>query len=133
METSGPVRSGFAPQAADYKPPENRFAVGADLAPDKAVPATGPAEKPRNHGRSAGRERGSQDSAGRSPHDRELDFDRETRDLVYKAIDLTTGDVVWQLPSESMIRLREYLQTARRESARRQAEATLASNVDMKA
>lgn len=107
MESYGVARPGVAPQAPEYKSPEQRSAVATDMDSRKTVSAAGSAEKSGDRPE----DRRSETYEEKRQRGRELDFATETGDLVYKALDISTGDVVWQWPAQSMIRLREYLQT----------------------
>ena len=41
--------------------------------------------------------------------DRRMDIDEATRNVVFKALDEKTGDVITQIPSEQALKLRAYL------------------------
>lgn len=106
MESYAVARPGIAPQAPEFRPSEQRSSVATSLDSHKAVSSAGSAEK-------SGDRPSDRYPAGyeeQRKQGRELDFAVETGDLVYKALDISTGDIVWQWPAQSMIRLREYLQ-----------------------
>ncbi|BBE74773.1 hypothetical protein [Oharaeibacter diazotrophicus] len=43
--------------------------------------------------------------------DREIEMDPETRALVFKKIDVQSGDVIEQVPEEAMLRMRQMIQS----------------------
>ena len=62
--------------------------------------------------------------AERERVEREVDYESDVGDLVFKAVDSTTGQVMSQTPSEALIKLRAYVQEQAAAAAEQaQAEA----------
>ena len=99
-------------------------AVRTDLPPTEAVSALADTEAARLDLSAAARraQEAKTKAETKSQGDtiqRTLAEDRDTREMVFKATDTRTGQVVMQIPDEALLRLRAYVaaQQARRDSA----------------
>ncbi|MAA98254.1 MAG: hypothetical protein CMN87_06970 [Stappia sp.] len=105
MET-GAIRPNLYPPPVTVRStePADRPADTTEVAPEKAVQATNDARETR-----AEAENGSSGEPVAAPSSRikrEEYRDTITDSLVYRAIDTQTGEVVRQIPEESLLRLR---------------------------
>jgi uncharacterized FlaG/YvyC family protein len=105
QRADAPVSSGFAktelPKEATVQPVE-------EISPVRFQP-------------SAGSDRRAElDAVMQRAVERKMEADERTRDLVFRAVNEKTGEVVLQLPSEQALKLRAYLQ----ESTARIADAS---------
>ena len=73
-----------------------REAVATELTPAKAVTATTGADAPRN------------ETAKDPSQVRKIILDAHSREVIYQVLDVSSGQVVRQMPDEAMLRLRAY-------------------------
>lgn len=57
--------------------------------------------------------------------DRKIEIDPETRQVIYQAVDRSTGEIVRQIPEEIMLRLQIYARAMRRADAARRGDIAL--------
>ena len=84
-------------------------AVKTELAPEAAVQQVGETPAVQVAARDAAHFRASVEAVLRDVIDRNLLVDPRTRELVFQSVNKETGEVVRQLPDESILRLREYV------------------------
>lgn len=86
-----------------------RNAVRTELPPAASVQQAGRAEPVRFEPSEGLESRAALDAALRRTLQRSLEVDERTRDVVFRATDDQTGEVVVQLPSEQALKLRAYM------------------------
>ena len=84
-------------------------AVKTELAPEAAVQQAGKSPAVEFAARDGAHFHASVETALRDVIDRNLLVDPRTRELVFQSVNKETGEVVRQLPDESILRLREYV------------------------
>jgi hypothetical protein len=86
-----------------------RTAVATTLAPSKSVTAT------MDSGRSAGHDSAQhqlqQQQAQQAQMKREVLIDSQTREVIFRVIDVRSGQVDHQVPDEALLRMRAYNRT----------------------
>jgi hypothetical protein len=80
------------------EPAPVREAVATDLAPAKSVTAS----------TGAGATRHDSAPAVQDAHVRKIVLDAHSREVIYQVLDVSSGQVVRQMPDEAMLRLRAY-------------------------
>jgi FlaG protein len=105
MDSGLTIRPTASAAEAVYVRPEAppvRTAVATTLAPSKSVTAAPEAA------RSAGHDP-AQNAAARPDTTRVFSLDPQTREVIFRVMDASTGLVRDQIPAEAMLRLRSYL------------------------
>lgn len=102
--------SGPAPRL-DSLPPAST--VKTDLRPEAAVQPVTQAEAVRFEPSDGARTRAAIDAALRETIDRHLDIDPKTRQVVYQEVNGRTGEVVRQVPEETLLKLRAFAREMR--------------------
>jgi len=92
--------------------PPVRTAVATTLAPSQSVTAA------PDSARSAGHDPAN-NAAARPDTTREISLDPQTREVIFRIMDASTGLVREQIPAEAMLRLRTYLREQDRAAERR--------------
>jgi hypothetical protein len=87
-----------APVRAEPAPAQQ--AVASELPPEKSVTAPPKA-----------RAADDQSADSRSARAREVVIDNETQQVIFRARNVQSGEVVWQVPEESLLRLRAYVRS----------------------
>jgi flagellar protein FlaG len=91
-------------------------AVKTELAPEAAVRQVSQTEPVRFDLTNGAATRAALDQAIRETIDRRLIVDPKNREVVYQAVDETTGEIVRQVPDEAILRLRAYARLMREKS-----------------
>jgi flagellar protein FlaG len=106
-----------------------RHAVQTDLPPDKSVPALaehsaqdGAGSRPRAHAEVPREQRLSDEVLREVEVEREIEYRKDTRTLVFTTLDGGNGQVIQQIPDERLLKLRAYVQ----QEAAKKAESLLA-------
>lgn len=130
MESISGVKAAPAAHDAAYRkheepPAPARSVNGVELRADAAVPPVQPSERlrpaaeqrqPANGQESTGDASGGAGS-GPSRTVRNIEFDAETRTVLFQSISARTGEVVTQIPTELQLRVREYARSLGEDAA----------------
>jgi flagellar protein FlaG len=106
------------PAAAPVTPPRTDHlaaagAVKTELAPEASVQQAEKAQPVRFEPSSGVEARAALEVALDNVIERTLEVDSQRREVIYRAVDQETGEVVQQLPDETVLRLRTYLREMR--------------------
>ncbi len=107
VNKTAPPSSQAAVQRSD--PPMASGAVRTDLDKDSAVQQISEGAGVNLDLSPGSRQLAALDAVMQRAVERRMDIDDMTRNVVFKALDEKTGDVVTQIPSEQALKLRAYL------------------------
>jgi hypothetical protein len=100
METGLTTRPGVATQAVVRpEPVPARQTVATELAPSQSVTASAESANARNDGPNNALLKGTA---------REFVLDAQSREMIFRVVDVRSGRVVRQVPDEALMRLRAY-------------------------
>jgi flagellar protein FlaG len=92
-------------------------AVRTELAPEAAVQQASEAQAVRFDPSHRAEVRAALEEALREVIERDLTIHPKTRDIVFQAINVRTGEVLRQIPDEALLKLRTYLRELREQEA----------------
>ncbi len=121
MSLAGFSRPEPAPLAAAGQPGRPAGSAAEAVAAGQPAPFDAPATRLTLSG--PARERQEREALLRDVIDRNLTLDPELREVVYQAVDTRSGEVVFQLPNESALKMRIYTRTIASEPTIRSSEA----------
>lgn len=108
MDIGGTARPN-APQpvATTVRAGEDVRPTNTTLPPEAAVTPVARAERAAP-AKDPARPRADDTAPDEDRRRREVEFDSQTRSLVYRSLDPASGEVEWQIPAESQLKLRAY-------------------------
>jgi len=107
VNKTAPPSSQVAVQRSD--PPMSSGAVQTDLGKDSSVQQIDEGAGVNFDLSNGSQQRAALEAVMKRAIDRRMDIDEATRNVVFKALDEKTGDVITQIPSEQALKLRAYL------------------------
>jgi uncharacterized FlaG/YvyC family protein len=114
METGSITKPvAVAPAAPRAETMVSSGAVKTDLTPEAAVQQVGAAQAARFEPSRGVEARAAVDAAVREMISHNVIIDRKTREVVFQTVDERTGEVVRQIPDDTMLRLRAYAREMR--------------------
>ena len=115
METGsiGKTAAATVPTTAPRMDLASSGAVATELAPEAAVRQVGPAQAVQVEPSDGAQRRAVLDAALREVIKRNIVVDPKSREVVFQTVDERTGEVVRQIPDDTMLRLRAYAREMR--------------------
>lgn len=97
-----------APQTTDANRPRRADTETTELPAERSVAATNESEPSRRAQDDAREGRGNPPAAPVQRLDRDVKLDDESGEFLVQGVHAPTGDVVWQYPSEAMMKVSAY-------------------------
>ena len=122
MET-GSITKPAATTAPTAPSPVSAGTVRTELPPEASVQAVTEADAVRFEPSRGANERAALDAAVSAMIKRNIEIDPKTREVIFQSVDQRTGEVVRQLPEETMLKLRVYAREMRKAESAGASEA----------